>query len=389
MISDETISYMSMKKKALTNYSMSNKYQYTSWWMVSTLFSLLLILSTCTSVESSEGILNGSIGKNDTDWLIPTSEVYAGATKDQIASIDEPQFVSKDDIDFMRPDDLVLAVKFGNEIRAYPHKVLNYHEIVNDEINGIPLGITFCPLTGSGISWDRRIGQITSTFGVSGKIYKNNLIAYDRETDSYWSQMLVQSVFGPFKEYRPSEVYHNLVEMSWEAWIRAYPDAKILRGKTILAHAYDDYPYGEDYKSDNKNILFPIGNEDDRLERKTLCHGINYSGKLVVFPIEYFDEDNRVINYDHSAGEVVVVGDASKQMVVSFQRSFNGEVLSFSPTDKEFPDIMMDNLGNTWDVFGVATAGPDLGEALKPVRAFNAYWFAWADFYPEVKIYSP
>ncbi len=354
------------------------------------LIVVALIWSGCSSATNSGSEVITSNGSSDSGWIIPKDEVYVGASKDQIPSIENPDFVDKEEINFMKPTDLVIGLKFGDEIRAYPHKVLNYHEIVNDEIDETPISLTFCPLTGSGLLWNRVLLQHgKTTFGVSGKIYKNNLIAYDRETESYWSQMLVQSVHGPLKGTRPSEVYHNMVEMTWEAWTEAFPVAKVLKGTPRLSYAYSSYPYGEDYNTNNENIVFPIGNKDDRLERKTLAHGISYNSNLTVFPIEGFTGDQSVINYDHKGGKVVLAGNAEKGLAVSFSRSLDGEILEFSPTDEPIPNVMEDNRGNIWNVFGEATSGPDEGAKLEPLLAFNAYWFAWADFYPDAEIYTP
>lgn len=346
--------------------------------------------SACSSVDSSEDDSGNTYVNLDSDWLIPSDEVYMGASKDQIEAIDKPVFVANEEIDFMEPDDLILGIRFGDEIRGYPHKVMNYHEIVNDKVGDIPFALTFCPLTGSGIAWNRRVtSHDTSTFGVSGRIYKNNLIAYDRVTESYWSQMMLQSVHGPLMGSRPWVIYHNVIEMTWEAWIQAFPDAEILKGITRLSHAYDSYPYGKNYPSNNDDIIFPIGNEDDRLERKTLSRGINYNATPVVFPMHLFEDGLKVINYNFKGGNVVIAGNQEQHFMVSYFRQLNGDDLEFSATTKPLPYIMEDEKGNVWNIFGEAVSGPNQGAKLEPMRAFNAYWFAWADFYPDAQIYEP
>lgn len=346
----------------------------------------LLAGVACNQVSTDE---EGGANPNDSEWLIPSTDIYVGASRDQIQSIDDPVFTSMEEIDFMRDDDLIIALKINGKVRGYPHKVLNYHEIVNDNLGGKAIALTFCPLTGSAITWERVVNRVdTTTFGVSGKIFKNNLIAYDRETDSEWSQMLVQSVHGPLREARPPQVFHsNSVEMNWKTWKQAFPEAKVLSGTPIMSHAYTLYPYGEDYPTNNSNIVFPIGNEDDRLERKTLSHGINYHSNPVVFPVDDFSTQTSVLNYSYEGGDVVVAGNAVNRIAVSFSRVFNGEVQQFRLTDQPLPAIMEDSLGNVWDVFGEAISGPDEGKHLREVSSYNAYWFAWADFYPEVSIY--
>lgn len=342
---------------------------------------LTFFLLSCTSVTSNSSKNNEDNGGEE--WLIPKNKVFRGAGKDQIASIDDPTFSEVSEIDFLDDEDLVLGLKMGDQVKAYPHNVLNYHEIANDEINNIPIAVTFCPLTGSGLTWERIVKNGTkTTFGVSGLIYKNNLIAYDRETNSRWSQMLVQSVNGPLKGRRPPKVYHGMIEMTWGAWKKAYPNSKILNGTKLLQHAYDENPYGEDYPTNNEKIIFPIGEENDQLERKALLHGIYYTSSLLVFQIEKFSSETSVINHFHANNKVVVAGNSRMDLAVSYSRVVDdGTVLEFSRTDDPLPVIMEDNEGNKWNVFGEAVAGPREGAQLNPVPSYNAYWFAWVDFF--------
>ncbi len=348
---------------------------------------LLLVLSlsimACNSVNSSETANNDQQNPHEAEqWLIPPDQIYVGAGKDQIRSIDNPTFSSISEIDFLEENDLVLGMKVGNEIKAYPHNVMNYHEVANDMIGDRPVAVTFCPLTGSGVSWSRKVKNGVTTFGVSGLIYKNNLIAYDRETESRWSQMEVLSVNGPLMGNPPEKIYHGMVEMTWSAWKKAYPNSKVLNGTRLMDWAYDSNPYGEDYPTNNQSIVFPIENEDDRLERKALCHGIYFNTRPLVFPIEKFPAEMTVLNLTHANNEVVVVGNSRIDLAVSYSRTtLNGTTLEFSATDDPLPVIMKDNEGNKWNIFGEAVSGPREGSTLHKIPSYNAYWFAWADFF--------
>lgn len=356
--------------------------------LTSLLISIAMAGTACTSVSTGNGNGTGYFTENN-DWLIPASEVYTGASRDQIQSIDNPEFAGNQDIGFMKEKDLIIALNIEGEIRGYPHKVMNYHEIVNDHFGNTPVAVTYCPLTGSAITWNRVVNvSDTTTFGVSGKIYKNNLIPYDRATESNWSQMIGQSVFGPLKERFPKKIYYSQTEMTWKVWKELYPQNKVLKGTVILSRAYDDYPYGEDYATDHKNIVFPIANEDDRLPRKEYVHGVNYNSDPVAFPLKLLKGENRVINYDYEGGKIVVAGDAEKGIVVSYSRLAGDKVTEFSPTTEALPALMEDEKGNVWDIYGKAVSGPDKGEELRELPSFNAYWFAWADFYPEIKIFG-
>ncbi|MEM6806653.1 MAG: DUF3179 domain-containing (seleno)protein, partial [Bacteroidota bacterium] len=129
------------------------------------------------------------------DWLVPQDEVFDGGPgKDGIPSIDEPRFIDADAANFISENDLVVGYADGNEAKAYPHVILDWHEIVNDETNNFPHAIVYCPLTGSATGWERTIDGKKTTFGVSGLLYNTNIIPYDRETDSNWSQMSLKCV---------------------------------------------------------------------------------------------------------------------------------------------------------------------------------------------------
>lgn len=341
---------------------------------------ILLLFSACTSVVQEDHTpSNNNNTDEDEDWLIPSDQVYVGAGRDGIPSIDDPTFIKTSEADFLGPDDLVLGLKIGNQIKAYPHLILDYHEVVNDNLSNIPVSVTYCPLTGSGIAWNRMVDGEETTFGVSGLIHKNNLIAYDRKTGSYWSQMMVQSINGSQMGATP-ETYH-LIEMKWSSWKEAFPNSEVLSGVSGFESNYQTPPYGN-YPNDNESILFPIEREDDRLERKAYGHGIFYNSSLQVIPTEGFAEQMEVININANGKEVIVAGSSEHSIAVSFYRKLSdGTRLTLQPAQGEFPVIMEDDEGNKWNVFGEAISGPRKGEELNPIPSYNAYWFAWADFF--------
>mgnify|MGYP002624136662 FL=1 len=158
------------------------------------LFICLFVLSfSC----KKEPIVSSSTG-NSSNWLVPQAELEFGTNKDAIRAVDNPLFVPKEEILYMEAEDIVQVLKLEDEIRAYPINVLDWHEIVNDQINDKKVAITYCPLTGTGICWNREIDGMQTTFGVSGWLYRSNLIAFDRATDSYWSQMRMDCINGNF-----------------------------------------------------------------------------------------------------------------------------------------------------------------------------------------------
>ncbi|MEL6945943.1 MAG: DUF3179 domain-containing (seleno)protein, partial [Bacteroidota bacterium] len=198
--------------------------------------STLLILLIFYACEQQQTVDNES-------WLIPKSEVRDGGPgKDGIPSIDNPIFIDAETADFLDPDDLIVGVKVGDDIRAYPHLILDWHEIVNDQLDDLALSLNYCPLTGTAIGWNRTIDGNTTTFGVSGLLYNTNLMPYDRLTNSTWSQMRLDCVGGELKG--ESADLYPVVETTWANWKKRYRNTKVLSTNTGFNRRYGQYPYG-------------------------------------------------------------------------------------------------------------------------------------------------
>lgn len=330
---------------------------------------------------------DGNTSTEQSEWLIPKSKVIDGGPgKDGIPSIDDPQFIDVDAVNYLEAEDLVLGIKINNQVRAYPHKILDYHEIVNDKIQDLAFCITYCPLTGTGIGWNREINGTVTEFGVSGLIYKNNLIAYDRFTDSQWAQMHNLSVHG---EYIGTTAHTlNIIETKWSTWKKSYPSSSILSTETGFSRDYDDYPYG-DFKTDDDSFLFPVENEDDRLPSKDRVHGIQIDSTYVVYPIKEFGNDITVTNTEIKNEKVVVFGSIDDNMVESYFRTVDGAVIEFHAVQDQYPVVMEDQTGSQWNIFGEAVSGQREGTQLKITQSYNGYWYAFADFFPGLPILKP
>ncbi len=340
-----------------------------------TVFIITVAFISCDSVETAD--VAG-------EWLIPQDQVFDGGPgRDGIPSIDNPQFTNINDASYLSDNDLVIGIKSGTVIKAYPHPILDWHEIVNDEVNGKLIGLTYCPLTGSAIAWNR-VGQLSNTsFGVSGLLYNSNLIPYDRKTRSNWSQMKLQCVNGDLigQEVQTSKI----IETTYKTWREMYPSSKLLSTNTGFGRQYGNYPYG-DYRTNN-DLIFPVSIEDNRLHKKARVIGIIGNGQTMVFTISKFSTGVDVKNVTFAGVDYVVIGSSDKNFAAVYKRKLSdGTLLEFTAVQDVLPVVMVDNEGNKWDVFGEATAGPRAGESLQQAKAFIAYWFAWAAFYPNALI---
>ena len=349
------------------------------------IYLLTIILTSIFLISCNDLTSSGPAG-TEGGWLIPEDKVFDGGPgKDGIPALTNPDLTSASSISFMKSNDLVLGIKIDGEVRGYPHPILDWHEIINDNINDKYYTVTYCPLTGSGIGWNRELNGSVTTFGVSGLLYNTNLIPYDRATNSNWSQMKLQCVNGQLEGSSP-DIY-QVVETSWETWLKIYPDAQTVSDRTGHSRQYGNYPYGS-YRTNN-NLIFPVGNNDSRLPMKERVHGIIEGATARAYRFDSFESGIVTINGMIRTNEIVVVGSKESNFIVSYYTKLDdGTTLEFQAVQNQLPVILKDNEGNSWDIFGQAVEGIRLGQNLKPTKSFIAYWFAWAAFYPNTDIHE-
>lgn len=313
-------------------------------------------------------------------WLVPQDEVLDGGPgKDGIPSVDNPKFSSVDDIDQSLMSELVLGIVHNGKARAYPHPILDWHEIVNDDLENLSVAITYCPLTGTGIGWNRMINGSLTTFGVSGLLYNSNLMPYDRTTDSTWSQQRMECVNGSLVESTPDAIM--LTETTLSTWVEAYPDTEVMNEDTGFGRSYGSYPYG-DYKTNQERILFPLSNADTRLPNKERVLGILIGEKSYAVPFNADNTATEVFQKELDGVDVVIVRSTSKNFIQAFN---NPTSLGFE-TVNDGTGIMKDNEGNTYDLTGNVVNGPSAGSRLTQPVSFIGYWFSWGTFYPEIEL---
>ncbi len=323
--------------------------------------------------------------------IIPRVDIIDGGPgPDGIPPLELPNFISNSGLIRLDSTELVVGVKIGDDIRAYPHNILNWHEIVNDQftMDGSleRATLSYCPLTGTAMLWKSFMEPGNETFGTSGVLYNSNLILYDRKNVNYWAQMMEQAILGPQVTRIPDRL--QVVETTWGTWRAMYPETSVLSEDTGFSRDYDAYPYGS-YREDN-SLLFPVNNkEDGRLHRKLRVLGINVGTSSKVYPIKRFSNDVEVIKDTVGDMQVVVAGSSGHDFGVVYNREMEDcTVLDFEAVQNELPVVMRDNEGNEWDVFGTAVSGPRTGQQLQKTNSYVSYWFAWTAFFPGADIHQ-
>lgn len=343
----------------------------------------------CTRPESdkSHGPNNPPI-TNET--IISRRDIIDGGPgPDGIPALESPIFTENLGSTGLDLSELVVGVKIGNNIRAYPHNIMNWHEIVNDQytIDGsLERGsLSYCPLTGSAVLWKSFMEPGDETFGTSGVLYNSNLILYDREGRNFWAQMLEQAVVGDDVTRIPDRL--QVVETTWDTWKTMYPETLLLTEQTGFSRDYNDYPYG-DYRT-SSTLLFPVNNVNTTIHRKVRVLGINVGTSSKVYQIKGLASNVEVINDTVGDMQVVVAGSSMLNFGVVYNREMEDcTVLDFEAVQDKLPVVMRDNEGNEWDVFGVAVSGARTGQQLQKTNSYIAYWFAWTAFFPQAVIHN-
>ncbi len=276
-------------------------------------------------------------------YIIHPDELSAGGPpKDGIPSIDEPRFVTVADADeWIEDNELVLALVYKNVTRVYPLQILGWHEIVNDVVAGDPLLISYCPLCGSGIAYERTFDGEAVEFGTTGKLYNSDLVMYDRKTDTFWTQIGGLAIIG---ELTGTELVPVSIDtVTWGEWKVAHPDSEVLSQDTGYSRPYGRDPYGNYYFEDY--LIFPVAAENKSVFSKTVVFGIEVNG---VF--KAYKEDDLVA--------LGVVYDVVGNIPVRLERADDGRV---------------------------TVTRTDIGEEIIKERDF---WFAWYAFHPETLLYE-
>lgn len=327
------------------------------------------------------------------------SEIISGGPpKDGIPALTDPIMESVDaGANWLVDQSPVIAVEIDGEARAYPQAILMRHEIANDVINGVPVAVTFCPLCNSSIVFDRRVEGDTLEFGVSGMLRNSDMIMYDRQTDSWWQQFTGEGIVGHYNETL-LDIVPSIV-IGFGDFAERYPDGLVMAANQGYSSFYGRNPYVGYADSDPSRFLFQ-GQIDPRLPgtERVLAYGDGET--YIAYAFETLREQ---IAINDTVGDTDVlaiwqpgVADALDQAIIDesrdlgtaalYNRQLGDQILSFSVDENG--NIVDDQTGSTWSLFGEAIDGQLAGSQLRQLIAAPHFWFAWAAFHPETMVYG-
>ena len=323
---------------------------------------------------------------------IPESMIFRAQAVNGIPALTNPDLVTPGapGTEPFRDEDRVVGIVWEGRQIAVPLNIFWWHEIVNFELAGNPLSVTHCPLTGSSIGFDRA-GLPQVDLGVSGLLYQNNLIMYDRAggSDTLWPQMALGARCGALSGAPLPTI--PVVEMTYGAWRALHPETLVVSADTghQRNYAHWAYPYGTYDLPEDKTLLFPLtGGIDLRLPPKERVLGIPDGTGGVAYSYGALEAlgARAAVGGILAGREHVVFWDSEARGAMAFYTEADGKSLSFRVSEGEIIDV---ETASIWALDGRSTAGPLQGLALEPVSsAFVAFWFAWPRFFPDISLWS-
>ncbi len=278
------------------------------------------------------------------DALVPVDEIlWGGVPRDGIPSINRPKFVSAADADFLGKKDRVLGVYRNGIAKAYPIRILDRHEVVNDRFADEGVVVTYCPLCFSGMAFSISTDSVARTFGVSGLLFNSDVLLYDHQTGSLWSQIQSQAISGRLKGTKITPVV--AAHTTWPGWLNRYPDTQVLSTDTGFGIKYGKSAYVEYQRS--RDLMFPVQNRSNQYSNKELVLGITIGDAHKAYPFK----------------------ELRKQDQLSFNDTFDGKDITIEWLEKE----------------KFARAISSDGEEIPTVIV---YWFAWYAFHPTTAVFQ-
>ena len=298
---------------------------------------MLAVASGLTAADTKNGF-------DVSDALVPAKQIFwGGVARDGIPSINKPNFVAAGDAQFLRSGDRVLGVHRNGIAKAYPIRIMDRHEVVNDHFDDQPVTVTYCPLCFSGMTFIREAGQSALTFGVSGLLYNSDVLLYDHQTGSLWSQLMAKAVSGPFKGTGITPI--PTANTTWRNWQERFPETLVLSPDTGFPIVYRDSVY-KDYQRSSR-LMFPVSAKNRSYRNKDLVLGVILDDTSKAYPFRELRKNDKT----------------------EFDDTIGGESIRIQWDDDEEYARAVDVDGNE-------------------ITTVIVYWFAWYAFHPQTDIYQ-
>lgn len=264
--------------------------------------------------------------------------------RDCVPAIDLPHFDNVVNTSYLQDSDMLIVLEYQGEVRAYPHAVLNIHEVVNDQIGDTSILVSYCPLTGAGTAFYARVNGLPTEFGVSGMLYNSSRVLYDRSNNNLWNQISGEALVGEFagQALKPLPVR----TLSWKQIKQYYPKARVLQVEmSQMAKLRDTNNQFANYRQ-SERIYFPVANKDRTQHPKMMVYGVYHNGHALAISESYLQQQSAV------------------------ERDFNGDIVHIQRNRDGSIQAM-------------------LKKNRQPLAITQLYWFAWYNTHTETDLLGP
>ena len=323
---------------------------------------------------------------------------WGGVHVDGIPALDQSAMIDSVQAGYLTPDEPVFGLEINGDARAYPLRILDWHEMANDIVGGVPVSIAYCTLCGAAVAYNGLASDgVVYDFGSSGFLFRSNKLMYDRQTRTLWNQLTGEPVLGELVGTGVKLEILPIVLTTWASWLEQHPDTQVLDRNTGFNRPYDVGSAYGDYFSATET-MFPVWQRNDLLETKEQVYAMQIDGIPVAYPIATLDQE-QVVNDSVGETNLVVVALNGPVSVEGQSRRIGpvtyiagSEVRAYNRGDHTFTtgpsiDVLMDERGRQWQVTEAALIGPD-GEEVMRLGGHLAYWFGWFAFFPDTLVYG-
>ncbi len=302
--------------------------------------------------------------------------VWGGVKKDGIPPLEYPKMVSAAEADYLKNDHIVFGVYLNGEAKAYPKRILAWHELFNDRVGGIDVTCAYCTLCGSAVLYDQKVGERQFSFGTSGFLYRSNKLMYDRQTNTLWSALEGVPVMGSLVGSGLQLKRLPIVTTRWKEWRRRHPETKVLSLDTGHERDYGEGAAYREYFATDR-LMFPTPFQDERLKNKQEVLAMLMDGEAVAYDTRYLRK--RRLHQDRVGGqEVVILTDKS-----GASRVYDATGVTFTKWNRN--SKVRDSSGQQWEATETALVGPN-DEKLIRLAAHRAFWFGWRAQFPNTRL---
>ncbi len=301
--------------------------------------------------------------------------VWGGVRVDGIPPLDYPKFLEADEAEYLEDGNVVFGVYVNGEARAYPKRILAWHELFNDTVGGVPVTCAYCTLCGAAVLYRQQVGERRFEFGTSGFLYRSNKLMYDRTTRSLWSALEGVPVIGPLVGEGLRLERLPIVTTTWGAWRERHPSTRVLSLETGHRRDYAEGVAYRDYFATD-DPMFPVPRRDGRLRHKQEVLAVTGGPEPVAFSVDFLR--GRPVHHDAIGDRaVVVLTDAS-----GASRVYESADVTFQSWDGASEAV--DSAGTRWSV---REEGLLLGtRRLGRLAAHRAFWFGWYAQFPGTRL---